>query len=415
MISLADAQARTMSHVVRTPAESILIGDSVGCFLADSITATEAIPPFANTAVDGFAVRAHEVTKASRDQPVQLRIQGTLAAGADPAAFEVGAGEAIRIMTGAAIPSNTSAIVMVEYTTVKGEIVSITRAPKEDEHIRHAGTDIQTGDVVLTAGTQVTPSVVGVLASLGIESVTVFRRARVGVLSTGDELSSEAVLAPGKIRDSNRPALLALVAQTGAVPVDLGSLPDDLELLSNGFSRAAASCDAVLTTGGVSVGDFDYTTKILRELSSGNMEWMQIAIKPAKPYAFGTIDGTPVFGLPGNPVSSLVSFELLARPAIRAMMGSPTPYPPTVLARALTPFNRRPDGRLHLVRSICQVDSDGHFGVTTVGTQGSHVLSGMAHANALTLLPDGNGAEANAWVSIIVLEPPWQATLPSSH
>jgi molybdenum cofactor synthesis domain-containing protein len=236
---------------------------------------------------------------------------------------------------------------------------------------------------------------------VGRQTVRVHKRPRVGVLSTGDELvRAPAPLAFGQIRDSNRPRLLPAVIDSWCEAVDLGTVPDDEAVLTSTLREAAAQCDAILTSGGVSVGDFDLMKQVLDDL--GDMAWMQIAIRPAKPFAFGLVDGTPVFGLPGNPVSSLVSFELFARPALRTMMGHPHPERTRVDAVADVDLRRRADGKTHFVRVVATY-RDGAFHVAPVGGQGSHHLSAMASANALAVLPDGDGVVAGEAVTIIPL------------
>jgi molybdopterin molybdotransferase len=237
---------------------------------------------------------------------------------------------------------------------------------------------------------------------VGATTVDAVPRARVGVLSTGDELTSApGDLRPGQIRDSNRPMLLALVAQAGWTPVDLGSAPDDEAAITAAVERGVADCDAILTSGGVSVGDFDYVKVVLDRL--GDMHWWQVAVKPAKPLAFGTVGSTPVFGLPGNPVSAMVSFELFARPALRQMTGHRDLYRPELPAIADEPLRRHPDGKLHLVRVVATTDDDGRLHVRSSGGQGSHLLRAMALANALALLPDGDGVDAGATVKVVLL------------
>jgi molybdenum cofactor synthesis domain-containing protein len=247
-----------------------------------------------------------------------------------------------------------------------------------------------------------------VLASIGIVEVPVVRRARVGVLSTGDELvEGGAPLAPGQIRESNKAMLLGLVEQAGAEPVDLGLVRDDEVAMTDVLERAVATCDVVLTSGGVSMGDFDLIKVVLDRM--GDMRWMQIAIKPAKPFAFGLLGperSLPVFGLPGNPVSSMVSFELLARPALRAMMGHPEPGRPEVVAVADGPLTRRPDGKVHFSRVQATYRSDGRVHVRAAHAQGSHQLAATASANALARLADGPGVPAGAEVPVLLLASP---------
>jgi molybdopterin molybdotransferase len=224
------------------------------------------------------------------------------------------------------------------------------------------------------------------------------------VLSTGDELvSGSAPLRAGQIRDSNRPTLLALVAQAGCDAVDLGSVVDDAVSITEAFDAAAEGCDAVVTSGGVSMGDFDLVKVVLDQL--GEMRWMQVAVKPAKPLAFGAVGTTPVFGLPGNPVSSMVSFELFARPALRKMMGFAAAgwCRPLIAAIADAPLERRRDGKTHLVRVVAVLDEDGNYRVRPVAGQGSHQLAAMARANALVVLGDGSGVDAGAPVRMMLL------------
>ena len=275
------------------------------------------------------------------------------------------------------------------------------RAP--GDHVRAAGGDLAAGDLVFPAGTVLGPAHLGVLTSSSFEDVEVVPRARVGVLSTGDELVERGPLRPGQIRDSNRPMLLAQVADAGADAADLGLAPDDESIITRTLEDALASCDAVLTSGGVSVGDFDYVKAALGRL--GRMQSWQVAIKPAKPLAFGVIDGTPVFGLPGNPVSSLVSFELFARPALLQMMGHAARFRPEVTATAERAMPRKPDGKLHLDRVRVRAEGDSYLAART-GDQASNVLSATAAANGLALLPDGDGVPEGGVVRVMRLDWP---------
>jgi molybdopterin molybdotransferase len=392
------SQCAPLTPVLMAPSEAL------GCVTVEEISAQEALPPFASTAMDGYAVRAVDTA----GPPTQLAVIGTLAAGAAPD-VAVGPGQAVRIMTGAPIPEGADAVVMVENTEPVdgGRGVSVLQAAVAGDHVRPAGQDAAPGDVVFPAGTTLGPGHLGVLASLGLETVAVRPRARVGVLSTGDELvDGLGPLGPGQIRDSNRRALLALLVQSGCVPVDLGICPDDEGKLSAALSGGARRCDAMVTSGGVSVGDFDYVKIVLDRLSGGSMRWMQVAIKPAKPFAFGTIGGVPVFGLPGNPVSSMVSFECFARPALRQMMGHAALSRPRVLALADEDLRRRPDGKLHLVRVTASWSAgDGRLHVRSSGPQASNLLRTMALANALALVPDGTGVDAGGPVEVLLLDP----------
>ena len=399
MIPLEEARAYILDVCPPLPPRSVPLLEAAGCVLAEDVVAGEDVPPFANTAMDGYALRAADTV----GPPVRLEVVGTLAAGAAPTT-EVRPGQAVRIMTGAPIPPGADAVVMVERTQSENldatVVVEVEAAP--GQHVREAGEDLRAGDPVFEAGTVLSPGHVGVLASLGRETVEVVPRARVGVLSTGDELvAGGGLLRPGQIRDSNRPTLLALVAAAGCEAVDLGLVGDDEDALVAAIEGGVATCDALVTSGGVSVGDFDYVKAVLDRL--GEMNWWQVAIRPAKPLAFGMIGSTPVFGLPGNPVSSMVSFELFARPALRQMMGHAVLDRPRVTAVADEALGRRPDGKLHLARVVATTGEDGRWHIRSSGGQASHLLHAMARANALALVPDGDGVAAGETVETILL------------
>lgn len=409
MISLADVQAAIFGAVERIAPVEVDLRDALGLVLAERVIAPEAVPPFPNTAMDGYAVRAADTTGAAEGAPVRLRVVGELAAGHAPTTA-VGDGEAIRIMTGAPMPDGADAIVMVERTERDGdEGVSITLAVEPGLHVRRAGGDLEAGDVVFEPGTVLTAARVGVLATVGARRVRAYPRVRVGVLSTGDELVETGPLEPGKIRDSNRPMLLAQLADAGAEPLDLGAAHDDADVMTRTLADAITQCDAVITSGGVSVGDFDYVSDALARIaaddSSGGsrVDWYQVAIKPAKPLCIGMVHATPVFGLPGNPVSSFVSFELFARPALRLMMGHDQPFRREVTATAAGPMHRRADGKLHLDRVVVDI-VDGAYVAAAVRSQESNALAASAAANALALLPDGDGVDAGDPVTVMLLE-----------
>jgi molybdenum cofactor synthesis domain-containing protein len=383
--------------------------DALGLVLVDDVFSSEPIPPFANTAMDGYAVRAASTAGASAETPVRLRVVDELPAGRAPSTA-VGEGEAIRIMTGAPLPDGADAIVMVERTERDGdEAVRVLHEAEPGDHVRPAGGDLEAGDLVFPAGTVLEPAHLGVLASIDVGHVHVVRRARVGVLSTGDELVEHGALTPGKIRDSNRPMLLALLARTGVEPVNLGIARDDEVAMTATLDDALASCDAVITSGGVSVGDYDYMSAALERIVADDpdprarVDWYQVAIRPAKPLCFGFVRGRPVFGLPGNPVSSLVSFELFARPSLLTMMGHADPFRAQVAARAEHAFARKPDGKLHLDRVHVHV-VDGRYAVTSVGKQESHTLSATAGADGLVLIPDGDGVDEGDDVAVMLLD-----------
>lgn len=400
MISLGDAQVRVHAVVGALPVEEVAVADAIGLVIAEQVVAPEAIPPFANTAMDGFAIRFADLASASVDAPVELPVVGTVAAGA-VAERPLEAGEAMRIMTGAPIPEGADAVIMVELTESDDATVRCRASVPEGNHIRRAGDDLEADTVVFEPGTTIGPAHVGVLSSLGRTHVSVHRRPRIGVFSTGDELVvGPAPLEPGQIRDSNRPQLLALVAEAGAVAVDLGVLRDNHDEIDAALRAAVDGCDALITSGGVSMGDFDFVKQVLASL--GDLTWMQVAIKPAKPLAFGVLLGTPIFGLPGNPVSSAVSFELFARPAIRMMMGRADTQRVHEWAIADEVLLRSHDGKTHFQRVVLSQQSDG-WHVRSAGGQGSHQLAALAAANGLAVLPDGDGANVGDRVRVMLL------------
>lgn len=381
----------------RTPV-SVPVTEAVGLVLAEAVVATEAVPPFANTAMDGFAVRSADTVGA----PVTLAIVETIAAGHAPTGT-VGPGQASRIFTGAPLPDGADAVVMVERTSVAADGVTVEVEVPVGNHIRAAGDDLAIGSAVFEPGDVLTAARLGVLCSLGVESVLVYPRLRVGVVSTGDELIDGAgELAPGQIRDSNRRTLLTLAAQAGCDVVDLGIARDTDAAITEAIERGVATCDAVLTSGGVSMGDVDLVKVVLDRI--GDMTWMQIAIKPAKPFAFGRVGETPVFGFPGNPVSSLVSFELFGRPALRQAMGHDVIDRPLVAAVSDDAMGRRPDGKIHFARVIAAYGDDGRVHARSAGGQASHHLGSMARANALAVIPDGDGVAAGGAIEVMLLD-----------
>jgi molybdenum cofactor synthesis domain-containing protein len=406
LIPLEEAQAEVLAACHRKPPQVTPVADALGLVLAETVQAAEAVPPFRNTAMDGYAVHAADVAGASPESPARLKVIGTLPAGRPPAT-PVGRGEALRIMTGALFPDGADAVAIVENTRTAGDTVEVLAPAEAGVHIREAGEDVAPGQEIFASGTVLGPGHLGVLLSVGCQKVAAVPPPLVGVLSTGDELvEGDVRLQPGQIRDSNRRTLLSLLARDGFRPVDLGIARDDEEVIERALTDAAGNCDAVLTSGGVSMGDFDYVKAVLDRI--GRMRWMQVAIRPAKPFAFGVIGETPVFGLPGNPVSSMVSYELLARPGLRRMAG-----------RADGDLHRRPlrgivddrgwrggrDGRTGFVRVVSRWDDDGRLHVVSSGGQGSHQLYAMAQADALAISPPGVDVGPGDEVGVLLLNP----------
>ncbi|MGZ4680247.1 MAG: molybdopterin molybdotransferase MoeA [Ilumatobacteraceae bacterium] len=402
MISEQEAREYVLERCVVGKVVDLPIGEAVGCVLAEAVVAAEEVPPFVNSAVDGYAVRANDVGNA----PVRLKVVGEVAAGGFTDRV-IGSGEAIRIMTGAPLPAGADAAVMVEDTErVDGGEVLIHRSVPRGASVRGVGEDVPVGTELFAAGTVVRPAVAGVLASVNARRVRVYPKLDVAVLSTGDELVDDgSALRPGQIRESNKTMLLPLIADAGCRPIDFGVVRDDEAALEQ-VLRHALSFDAIVTSGGVSMGEYDVVKAVLSRVA--DMRWMQISIKPAKPFAFGLLARNadrriPVFGLPGNPVSSMVSFELFARPALRKMMGHTELDRPTVLAVADEGLPRRPDGRTAYMRVVGSFGADGRYHVASVGAQGSHQLAATSLANALAIVPDGDGIEPGGSVTTMLL------------
>lgn len=403
MISLEEAVRLALAMVSPLAPARVALSAASGRVLAETVRAAEAVPRFANSAMDGYALRAADAASA----PVRLRVTGASAAG--DAAGALSPGEAMRIMTGAPLPAGADAICMLEHTQTEdgGRAVLIMEPVSPGSNVRAAGEDIAPGTTVFAPGTQLGPAHVGVLASLGVRMLSVYPRPAVGVLSTGDELSAPGDdLLPGKIRDANRPALLAQLRRDGFRGLDLGISPDDQDVLSSRIEEGASRCDALIATGGVSVGDHDMLKVALEKLGGGTMRHLHVAVKPGKHMAIASLgpQHVPVFALPGNPVAALVAYELLVRPALRSMAGCTAPIRPRTAAIAETDLRSRPGPKLHVLRVIARPGPDGVLRVRSSGGQDSHMLRALALANALALLPGGNGVRAGERVEILLLD-----------
>lgn len=397
MISVEEALAEILSHVRPLNPERVAILDALGRVLAEEIVSDIDIPPFDNSAMDGYAVRAADVARASAESPVRLAVTGSVAAGY-VSSGRVEPGTAIRIMTGAPLPDGADAVVPFEDTgdmdrskearlEEPASEIEVRVAVHARDNTRPAGEDMRRGEVAMSAGRVVRPQEIGVLASLGRETVLVHRRPRVAVLATGDELLEiHKPLAPGKIRNSNEYTNAALVTRTGGAPIRLGIARDtqaDLtDKIRQGLEQGA---DLFLTSGGVSVGDYDVVKDVLG--TEGEMQFWQVNMKPGKPLAFGLLPGgVPLIGLPGNPVSAMVSFEQFARPAILKMLGHQDLDKPTV--RAILDEALTNSGRRGFIRVVVARHADGYHARST-GEQGSGVLTSMAKANGLAIVPEG--------------------------
>jgi molybdopterin molybdotransferase len=403
-------QARQLLFAACPPVQPIMLDvpAAAGCVLAAEVTASAAVPPFDNSSVDGYAVRAADLTGTP---PTRLQVLGTVLAGS-VADRPVEAGQAWKVMTGAPLPAGADTVVMVEDSSASpdaplgtpGDQVELYRDVPLGTGIRRAGSAVRPGELLLPAGTVLRPAHLGVLASVGLGQVLGYPRLRVGVLVTGDELITDGrELEPGQIHESNRAMLMALLRTANCVPIDLGVAGDSVPGLERRLAGAIGECDVVLTSGGVSMGDSDPVKAVLDRL--GRLTALQVAIRPAKPFAFGVLDGpTLLLGLPGNPVSSLVSFELLARPALRHLMGHPDPVSRPVLAIADAALDRpHGDGRTAYLRVSSEFGSDGRLHVRPVTGQDSHQLAASAGADGLAQVADGQRISAGDQVPVLPL------------
>lgn len=380
MKPIADVRAMILRTVRTLPPESVPFQLAVGRILAEPVVAPHDVPSFANSAMDGFAVRAADVSTPG----AVLEILEEVAAG-QVATVPVSQGQAIKIMTGAPMPDGTDTVVRVEDTEEDNGKVRVATSPEVGTSVRPTAGDVAAGATVFEKGTRLSEPHIGVLATIGVVEPVVTRRPRVAVMSTGDELVPPETeeLGPGLIRDSNRPMLLALVAAAGAEPIDMGRIPDDADSLRATLGRAAAEADAIVTSGGVSMGEFDVTKMVLRD--EAEVEFFPVAMKPGKPQGFGTLGGTPFFGLPGNPVSVLVSFEQFMRPALLAMQGANALLRPRLVGIAGQDFHSDPS-KEEFIR-VAFVGDEAPPTVVQTGGSGSHVLSGAADADAFAVLP----------------------------
>ncbi|MEF8980875.1 molybdopterin molybdotransferase MoeA [Thiohalorhabdus sp.] len=381
MLALEDARARILETIRPTPqTETVAVGEAVGRYLAETPASRVPSPAFDNSAMDGYAVRTWDLAEAGGELPVALN----LAAGDDPGPLPDGA--CARIMTGAAIPPGADAVVMQEKVDADGATARFGQPPPAGNNIRRAGEDIPEGGELAGAGERVSPALISALATAGVAKVRVRRRPRVYVLATGSELrDSGEALGPGEIYDSNSPALAAMLRELGAEVTDGGHVPDEIDAL-RGALQEAADHDLVVTSGGVSVGDLDQVRQVLAE--QGEIALWKVAIKPGKPFAFGRLGGADFFGLPGNPVSALVTFQQFVRPAAIRWMGG-TYSSVQVPAEAGADFHREAASRTEFLRARLHPE-EGRLVATPLSRQGSGMIGGLSRAHGLIVVAAGN-------------------------
>nr|WP_154325151.1 molybdopterin molybdotransferase MoeA [Pantoea sp. 201603H] len=395
LISLEEAQSKMLAEIAPIhDSEMLAITSAAGRITAEAVISPISVPPFANSAMDGYAVRSADLA-ADR----LLSVAGKAFAGA-PFVDAWPAGSCIRIMTGAAIPPGADAVVMQEETETQGECIRLTATVKTGQNIRLAGEDIQQGAVVLAAGTRLGAAELPLLASLGISHVKVLRKLRVAVFSTGDELQPVGQpLAAGQIYDTNRFAVSLMLNSLGCDVIDLGIIKDDPDALRNAFAQADDAADVVISSGGVSVGEADYTKAMLEEL--GQISFWKLAMKPGKPFAFGRLQTSWFCGLPGNPVSAAVTFYQLVQPLLAKLTGQQTPALPARLRARAAGLLKKAPGRLDFQRGLFSRDAEGELTVRNTGHQGSHIFSSFSQANCFIVLERERGTvQPGEWVEI---------------
>jgi molybdopterin molybdotransferase len=377
--------------------ETLALAESLGRVLAEDITSPSNVPNYNNSAMDGYALKATDVS-ASR-----LMVIGTAFAGK---AFEgtVADGQCVRIMTGGAIPKGADTVVVQEKTVVDGEFINIIEAPKPHANVRYAGEDLKLGQTVLATGHLIRPADLGLIASLGIGEVRAYRKLKVAFFSTGDELVSVGQpLQTGQVYDSNRYTLFGMLTKLGVEIMDMGAIADDPTLLENTLLSAAVQADVVITSGGVSVGEADYMKLLLAK--HGQVMFWKVAMKPGRPLAYGKVGNAHYFGLPGNPVAVMVTFYQFVRDALLRLMGQSSPVSLPMFSVQCTQAIKKMTGRTEFQRGILFADTDGSWRVKPTGAQGSALLSSMSLANCFIVLDETVGnLEAGAMVQVQVLD-----------
>ena len=389
----------------RLPAEKVDLLSSLGRILAEDVTADRDLPPRDNSAMDGYGVRADDCAFATAANPVRLTVVAEIPAGS----FwngDLPPDSAVRIMTGAPVPDGIDAVIRRELVDELGDVVVVKGPVKPGNDIRRAGEDVRCGAPVLTTGTRLTPAGIGMLAAVGRPYVAVVRRPRVAVLATGDEIIDfHEDPGPGLIRNSNSWSMAALVLQAGGVPQVFPIVRDRPETIGRALRDAASGNDLVITSGGVSMGDYDFLQEVIEGLPGGEIRFWQVRMKPGKPLLYSRIDGRPVIGLPGNPVSTMVSFEQFVRPLMKKLAGWPEaelmlPRRRAVLTEALSPAGKR----RHYVRGVVEYAMDGGLRVRSTGAQGSGILNSMVVGNCLIIQPSETGFAAGDEVDIELLD-----------
>jgi molybdopterin molybdotransferase len=402
-LSLAEA-LRSIAQTLKPIGgyEKVALRSALDRILAQEILSPLNVPAYANAAMDGYALRSQDLPTA---EACTLNIVGTALAGQPYRGGEIGPGECVRIMTGAMMPAGADTVVMQEQVERRADYIHLFPPQKPWQNVRQAGEDIRIGQRILAPGRRLTPADIGLLGSIGVAEVKVRRRLRVAFFSTGDELRSVGeTLASGQIYDSNRYTIYAMLQRLNTDIMDMGAVPDQPEAVKEALAIAANNADVIISSGGVSVGEADYVKEVVE--NSGWLRFWKIAIKPGRPLAFGRIKEAVFFGLPGNPVSVMVTFYQCVQPALLQLMGQTETTPLTIKVPCHSPFRKKP-GRIEYQRGILERDQEGQLGVRTTGQQGSGILTSMSMANCFIILPsESSDIASGALVEVQPFEGP---------
>jgi molybdopterin molybdotransferase len=402
MISLEAALSQILAAIHPLGLEKVNFLDALGRVIGEDIVASRPIPPKDNAAMDGYALRSEDIRGASPETPVVLDVIEDIPAGRIPQK-RVGKGQAARIMTGAPVPEGANAVMRMEDTEKVGKKVRIFVEAPAGQDIRLAGEDVRQGETVISCGDIIRPAEIGMLAALGRSFISVYQKPLIAVLATGDELVDvDENPTPWQIISSNSYALTAQILDCGAIPMQIGIAKDTREDLMAKL-KSALRADLIISSGGVSVGDYDLVKDIMKEVGN-RMQFWQVAMRPGKPLAFGAMDGVPLFGLPGNPVSSMVSFEQFVRPSILKMTGHRMLFRRTIRARLAEAIEKK-KGTRHFIRARVTIE-DGRYRVVSTGKQGSGILKSMVQANGLIVLPeDMASVKVGETVTVQLIDP----------
>jgi molybdopterin molybdotransferase len=398
LLSFEDALKRIVDAVKPVTAQRcVSLRDALDGITAQDVRAPMNVPPFINSAMDGYAINSADLPK---NGEAGLHVLGKSFAG-KPFDGKVKSGECVRIMTGAVVPEGTDTVIMQEHAKTDGERIVISGGHQPGQHVRHPGDDFSTGDTIIKAGERLTPAKLGLLASVGVTELQILRKPVVAFFSTGDELKGVGqTLRPGEIYDSNRYILFGMLKKLGVDYLDMGVIADVKSDIEHTLHQAASCADVIITSGGASVGEADFIKQILDEI--GEVNFWKIAMKPGKPLAFGKLGDKLFFGLPGNPVSAMATFYLFVQPALRLLEGETASQAIQLKARCRSLLKKQP-GRKDFQRGILQINDQGELLVDSTGTQGSHMLSSMANANCFIVLPrEAGNIEAGSEVDVLL-------------